>query len=148
MTMHPDEFECRLQRTPLRQPPDEWREHILNATADAVLGEKRLKSATRRRAFVPLWRARLRELLWPHPVAWGAIAAAWMAIGVLNANVGGGKHRTIVRSDRFYVVWQAMLIEQNDWQQEFFDRPSPNEPAQTNSQTAPRSECWTEWKMT
>lgn len=61
----PDPFETRLAATPRAGLPPELRGRIL--------------AAARERA-----PRALAALLWPHPVAWGAVAAAWVAIAVLN----------------------------------------------------------------
>lgn len=57
-----DRFEEQLQRQPFRRVPAAWRREILNA------------------APAPSW----REWLWPSPVAWGAVAAAWVLIVALQ----------------------------------------------------------------
>jgi hypothetical protein len=65
-----------LQRQQFRQVPASWRREILNAAPAST------------------W----REWLWPSPVAWGAVAAAWALIALLQlATVqphgnGNGKH--------------------------------------------------------
>ena len=91
--MNSDELESRLQRTPLRQPPAEWREEILVASLRSQRCESldqsireltSLRDATPRQAFAATWRMRVRELLWPHPVAWGAMAAVWLALGAVQ----------------------------------------------------------------
>lgn len=61
-------FEKRLKAIPPRRIPSEWRNEIL--------------SAPRRPAF-SLLLAKVEKLLWPHPLAWGALAACWLAIAVL-----------------------------------------------------------------
>ncbi len=72
-----DDLEGRLSRMPLQSAPKEWRNEIL-ASATAI---------QRRRTSDRSW---LRELFWPHPVAWASMAAAWMAIGALHlANLSG-----------------------------------------------------------
>jgi len=73
--MNSDELESRLQRTPLRQPPPEWRRQILVAA-----NTSRRTSSTRELTFA----ATLRELFWPHPVAWGAMAAVWLMLAGIH----------------------------------------------------------------
>ena len=77
--MNPSEFEKRLQRTPLRQPPTEWRKEILAASE-----RNRHTNAVRGPTCAATWQRKLRELFWPHPIAWGAIAALWMAIALVR----------------------------------------------------------------
>jgi len=66
--MNFDEFEEKLRRQPRREIPANWREEIL--------GPLRAVGTARP---APWW----RQWLWPHPVAWGALAAAWLAIFAL-----------------------------------------------------------------
>jgi hypothetical protein len=125
--MNHDDFESRLQRTPLKRPPTEWRDEILTAAANAGSAEfhsavpqiynlpdlsadgSALQTAerqpnairrygrvqlcatanasatpTRERAMATTWRCRMRELFWPHPVAWGVMAALWVLIGAAH----------------------------------------------------------------
>ena len=65
-----DQFEHRLQRQPLRPAPSAWREEILS-TAERAAGSSH---ATRNTQYVPWW----RELFWPHPTAWAALAGLWL----------------------------------------------------------------------
>src|SRR5271169_3464879 len=85
--MNPDDFETRLQRQPLRQIPGEWRHDILSATRQASLHDH----ASRITHHVPPSRSllstlnhRLSTLLWPHPIAWAGLAAAWLVILGIN----------------------------------------------------------------
>src|SRR5687767_14277976 len=64
-----DEFENKLRSQPRREIPTQWRREILSAVS------------TEPGAPVPWW----RQLLWPHPAAWASLAAAWVAIIVLNS---------------------------------------------------------------
>jgi hypothetical protein len=71
----PDPFEERLRHQPFRPLPTAWREHILlNARAQAAPAAA---GATRRAAW---W----RELLWPCPQAWAALAAVWILLVALQ----------------------------------------------------------------
>ncbi|CAN5517706.1 hypothetical protein BH09VER1_BH09VER1_51260 [soil metagenome] len=63
-------FEQQLAETPLREIPAEWRARMLPPAPPAK--ERRD------------WRAALAGLLWPHPLAWGAVAACWLVIVGLN----------------------------------------------------------------
>ena len=63
------EFEKRLQQQPLRQLPSEWKKDILDVAAQSVQSTELQSTST-------WW----RELLWPCPQAWGALAAVWMII--------------------------------------------------------------------
>ena len=64
-----DSFEERLRRVPLREVPPEWRRKILRTSRPQEAARPSL----------------LRALLWPHPVAWAGLAAAWAVVLGLNA---------------------------------------------------------------
>lgn len=77
-----EQFEKLLKRQPLQHVPAEWRKEILAAANGARTG--RAQTAVGESFFSVLNR-RLASLLWPHPVAWGALAAVW--IFILGANL-------------------------------------------------------------
>jgi len=71
-----NEFEKQLAGQPRKSVPTEWRAQILKearaqATRDVPATESRPLS----------W---LRELLWPCPQAWGALAAVWIVIAAFR----------------------------------------------------------------
>ncbi len=70
--MNSHDFEQELKRRPIRSIPPKWKRQVLN-TESVILPSK------------PSWSARLWELLRPSPVAWGTLAAAWIAIIGLRA---------------------------------------------------------------
>ena len=74
--MKPDEFEQQLQRQPLRPIPAEWRTEILAAARAAGPRPSALDAQS-----ASWW----RELLWPSPLAWAGVAAAWAVILALNS---------------------------------------------------------------
>jgi hypothetical protein len=91
--MNENEFESRLQRTPLKQPPGEWRKEIVGTatlrTAEMAAGirsqrSESLDQSVHKPTFAATWRGRLHELFWPHPVAWGVIASVWMVLGAVH----------------------------------------------------------------
>ena len=73
-------FEKRLKEAPRREIPAHWREEILMAASKihhpslwmAVFLKFRNPQST------------IRNLLWPHPYAWGALAACWALIALLS----------------------------------------------------------------
>lgn len=72
-----NEFEKRIAETPPRRVPDAWRDDILAAArAERAPGIIRPAAIGR-----PWW----LEWLWPNPVAWGTLAAAWVVIFALHA---------------------------------------------------------------
>lgn len=99
--LSPDEFERSLSRQPLKSIPGEWRTSILAATGSAQ------RTATPSHATAPGFAAALREyyvsLLWPHPKAWAALAAAWVVILALHLatrEASGPSAQPMVRPSR------------------------------------------------
>jgi hypothetical protein len=72
------QFERLLEGQPLRQAPAEWRKEILSAAdaAQAVRNRQPLAG----RSLLSHFGYQIRSLLWPHPVAWGGLAAVWVFI--------------------------------------------------------------------
>jgi len=70
-----NEFEKRIAETPPRRVPAAWRQDILAAARSELATESAPRPAR------PGW----LEWLWPRPVAWGALAAAWVVIFALHA---------------------------------------------------------------
>lgn len=75
--MNTDDFEQKLQRQPLRQPPAALREEILTAAHAAICTNKTASESG--------WLADLRALLTRIPVAWSAVAAIWLVIIGVNS---------------------------------------------------------------
>jgi hypothetical protein len=72
------QFEGLLKVQPLREVPAEWRNEILSAAEKAQT--VRSKPLQVRRSLFAFFGYQLRSLLWPHPVAWGGLAAVWIFI--------------------------------------------------------------------
>lgn len=72
--MNLDDFEQELKRQPFRSVPPQWKEQILSGT------ERTPDTRPDRRSW-------LQELLWPSPMAWGALAAVWVAIVGINVAI-------------------------------------------------------------
>lgn len=47
------------------------------------------EKSTRQVWFGAIWRLRVRELFWPHPIAWGVLVAIWLVIGVVQLALRG-----------------------------------------------------------
>jgi hypothetical protein len=76
--MNPNSFEHHLSEQPWRPIPPGWREEILaQVTADQAASDPDTVPART----MPSW---LREWFWPHPTAWAALAACWLAILALD----------------------------------------------------------------
>ena len=68
-----NEFEQRLRQVPLKASPPDWRAEILAAAQPVTPTVAR---DLPRRAVQPWW----QTLFWPHPKAWGGLAAVWLII--------------------------------------------------------------------
>ncbi len=79
--MNIDDFEQKLQRQPLRKVPGEWREEILLAARQTAAPPHTPRPAP---SFLLTISRQVSGLLWPHPVAWAGLAAAWLLILGLN----------------------------------------------------------------
>jgi hypothetical protein len=79
--MNTDDFEKQLQSQSLRQPPAEWREEILAAARANI----RPDPQPRETGLLVGWRALLARF----PIAWGAVAAIWLAIIGVNSWMSG-----------------------------------------------------------
>lgn len=76
------EFEQRLRRQPMKPIPAEWRSEILSAAVEAHHA-----SRIAHRSWLSTLKHQFSTLLWPHPVAWAGLAAAWMVIFALNLSM-------------------------------------------------------------
>ncbi len=112
-------LEKRLSAIPFPEPPAAWRREILAAA----------EPAKRRHWFL--------GLLWPHPYAWGALAACWGLIVALNfsgprgpelyAVTPKGMKPLEISTEEYFVylrVREAMLAEAGE-RQPFAPRLDP-----------------------
>jgi len=72
-----EQFENRLSRQPLREVPGEWRGEILVA---ADVNRRKVREFT----FAATVASGLRQIFWPAPAAWAALAAVWIFIFAVN----------------------------------------------------------------
>lgn len=82
MSEENDQFERLLKSQPLRQVPAKWRNEILSAARHTKV--VRRSQPVAEHSFLSALNRRLTSLLWPHPVAWGGLAAIWIVIFALN----------------------------------------------------------------
>lgn len=75
--MNSEQFEDYLRRQPLRGAPPGWRRKILAEATNASSARARSGSSGR-------WAKVLVGWMWPRPIAWAALATAWVVILVLN----------------------------------------------------------------
>ena len=73
----PDEFAARLQAQPPVELPARWRAEILAAASSLDLSDDRLAGWRRAAAALAAW-------LWPHPLVYAGLAAAWAVILALR----------------------------------------------------------------
>jgi hypothetical protein len=104
-----NQFEQKLKRQQLRPVPASWREEILSVakaaqpfvaqiskpvvspiskSANYADGLRAVKPATQQtwKSALQFVSHRLTSLLWPHPVAWGGLAAIWIFIFAANVS--------------------------------------------------------------
>ena len=82
--MNPENLERHMARQPFRQVPEGWREGILAAAR----AERPEAPFPVRRA----WGPALRDIFWPAPRVWAAIACSWavmLALALLSASPAG-----------------------------------------------------------
>lgn len=107
-------FEKRISQAPRREVPEEWRREVLSGARAVKIGRE-----------VPPWEGRLvasvTSWMWPHPYAWGGLAALWLIILMLNFSGPRGESlyavapagvRDVEVSSEFYagyVRWWKML---------------------------------------
>ena len=132
-------FERRLKRQPLRQTPAGWREEILSA-AKEVQPQHR-SSATAVDSLLSRFNRRLISLLWPHPVAWGGLAAIWIFIFAVNVSMGD---KTPTVAEKVTPPSAAVVAELRQQQRMLAELLGANESGDADRQKvfipAPRSE--------
>jgi hypothetical protein len=100
MSEDTEQFEQRLKRQPLRQVPAGWRDEILAAArkVSPVKGPQPVVD----HSFLSVLNRRLASLFWPHPVAWGGLAAVWILLFMVNFslrdNVPALAEKTVLQS--------------------------------------------------
>ena len=117
--MNDERFEELLRTQPLRQVPGAWRAGILErANAAAAIA-----APVTRRQDVPWW----RTWLWPHPVAWGGLAAAWLltlGLGWSTPAPGEGRSSPAARAVSVSELQAALAL----WHRAAIELTEPDEP--------------------
>jgi hypothetical protein len=130
--MKPDEFENQLQRQPLRPVPTEWRAEILQAARASVSPHaSRLAPHA-----LPWW----QQWLWPNPKAWAGLAAAWIAIAVLNVTSAPGRAQLAKVSPKPSLEVETSLAAQRRELARLLDNFTEPTPAPKAGPPGPRSE--------
>jgi len=114
-----NDFEQFLKRQVLRKVPASWRDEVL-----AAAGAKRVNETTEQ---TPGWLA----WLWPSPVAWGALACAWVLIIGLDAASRPSPGEAAAGVSLSSKDVATVIAERRQLVQEFFQ-------AEASAPTAPR----------
>ena len=129
-----DEFEQRLSNQTLRSLPEGWRNQILRDAEAARIHEAQRP-----------WRRGLgeflRELLWPSPLAWAGLAAAWFVILLLNQATTQQARQSMAKVPLLEPRMVAVLWKQQQQIQNLLDPDSAsNEPAKSPKPAPNRSQ--------
>ena len=126
--MKSDDFEQQLQQQAPRIIPATWRAEILDSAR---------ASASPRRALPAPQSTGWREWVWPHPQAWGALAAVWIVILAIHSNTPGSA--AVDREMQAAVPMNTMIAfaEQRKLLSEVLD-PASNVIAEPPKTPAPR----------
>jgi hypothetical protein len=132
-----DPFEARLAGQPLRTPPPEWRGEILAAAMGSQAASDRLQAGSAQRGFF----TRISDFLWPSPVAWGGLAAIWLALLAFNATPAAKTPATAKASSLSAEQLQYAFRDQNQLLKELIGPPETPEPKRRPPPaTKPRTE--------
>jgi hypothetical protein len=137
-----DQFEQRLRNAPQRQIPPSWREEILHAAWSAT--PPRVPAQNDRLG----WRARLclrlGALVWPHPAAWGGLAAAWLVVLGLNLSAHEpGSHASARKLPPISGEMRKLLLEQ---ERLFVELAGPREPVEADRPKAAIPSPQSRWR--
>ena len=115
-------FEQRLKRQPLRPAPADWRKEILSAAKEAQ--PLRPSATAHGESFLSVLNRRLAPLLWPHPVAWGGLAAVWIVIFALNVSL---QDKAPTMAEKTPAPSPAILAELRQQQRMFAELINPTD---------------------
>ena len=133
-----EDLEQRLSRQSFRSIPDDWKQQILTGAEQAF--------PVAEQPSVPRspWRW-VHDLLWPSPIAWAALAAVWIGIGVMNqqalqlAEDSGANSHPVTREMMIVFHeqsrWIQSMLEEEQWSGPW-DRPRL-QPADSRSPNLP-----------
>jgi hypothetical protein len=135
-----EQFEQRLKRRPLRQVPAAWRDGILAAASEAQPAKSSQPVA--RHSFLSVLNERLASVLWPHPVAWGGLAAVWIFIFAVNFSI---RDREPVLAEKAVPQSPEVTAELRQQQRLFAELMGANDSPDADRPKVfapkPRSEC-------
>jgi hypothetical protein len=82
-----DDFEQRLSRQPLKGPPAEYRAVIMDAANSMIASEGPFAEVGKKTRERPWFAQLVHGCLWPHPAAWGALAAVWLLLFLVQTRI-------------------------------------------------------------
>jgi hypothetical protein len=140
--MNTDDFEQELRSQTWRELPPGWREEILaqaESPAKPAAGRS-LANVQPRRASAAWWRA----LLWPHPLAWGGLVAAWLAAMTLGyfTSLSGPPAGTGLPVKVSGWTLRTLLAAQRRVELELQALEAPTAPAPSSPPPTPRRQSW------
>jgi hypothetical protein len=112
-----NELEQKLSRQPLKEIPGGWRAEILMAAESVIRPQKRNRDRSS-----PI--LRLRELFWPNPKAWAALAAVWIFIFALNFSM---RDKSPVLGEKVSPPSPEMVVELKQQQRLFAELIGAND---------------------
>jgi len=134
MKMDESEFHSR-RLPPFRAVPPAWRREILQAARLAVAVDVAPVSAT-------VWQ-HVRELFWPSPRVWAALAATWMILVAVDFRERPKRVALPERAEAWAADTARLFREQRGMMVELIGPPPLRGPSQQSGQgphTRPRSE--------
>lgn len=107
--MNTDDFEKKLQRQPLRNIPDDWRDAILRAAHERTPSAPQHPEPILIHVLLIAW----RELIRPCRYAWSVMAVLWLFFWIINAQTQlAGVPRGIVATTRAWSEKIRLFEEQ------------------------------------
>ncbi len=135
-----DPFESRLTRQVLRRPPADLKSDVLAASARAQTSLVDAPQGSRPDGFF----AQVAAILWPSPIAWGTLAAVWLALIAFKAASPGAQPLAARSSRPNFAIQIYAFREQNLLVRELLGPAETTRPPERRRQepmpAAPRSE--------
>jgi hypothetical protein len=123
--MNQDSFEDKLSRQPMKSVPGDWRKEILSQAGKASHAHASLAKVVRVNpaGLAEIIGTKLKEWLWPHPVAWGGLASLWLII--LGLNMITPQPRSFYAQNRLHATDQprasVTAVEHNTLRKEMLE---------------------------
>lgn len=137
------QFEARLRRQPGKQIPGEWRTEILAAAGVVEMSAR--SPRVNRRFWLSTLNPKLSTVLWPHPVAWGALAAIWIFIFAVNFSM---RDKSPIVAEKGSLPSPEVLVELRQQQKlyaELLGTVPVHDANRPKAAPRPRTECAGIW---